>query len=129
MKLGIDSQKLPEFVKRGPLASLDLVKELGLGGLFFPTVLDMSPTLDKAALRDIREKADELGLYLESGVGKINPYCSAEAPEFRAIGEGDVILGFTRMIEASASTNVGSSFSAGGRSSRIPSPSAIARAR
>lgn len=103
MRLGIDSQKLPEFVKRGPLASLDLVKELGLGGLFFPTVLDMSPTLDKGALRDIREKADELGLYLESGVGKINPYCSAEAPEFRAIGDGDVILGFTRMIEASVS--------------------------
>ncbi|MEN0119078.1 MAG: sugar phosphate isomerase/epimerase family protein [Agrobacterium cavarae] len=103
MRLGIDSQKLPEFVKRGPLASLDLVKELGLAGLFFPIVLDMSPTLDKGALRDIREKADELGLYLESGVGKINPYCSAEAPEFRAIGDGDVILGFTRMIEASAS--------------------------
>ncbi|AUC11354.1 sugar phosphate isomerase [Rhizobium sp. Y9] len=103
MRLGIDSQKLPEFVKRGPLASLDLVMELGLAGLFFPTVLDMSPTLDKGALRDIREKADELGLYLESGVGKINPYCSAEAPEFRAIGDGDVNLGFTRMIEASAS--------------------------
>lgn len=102
MRLGIDSQKLPEFLKRGPLASLDHVKELGLGGLFFPTVLDMSPTLDKGALREIRAKADELGLYLESGVGKINPYCSAEAPEFRAIGDGDIILGFTRMIEASA---------------------------
>lgn len=102
MKLGIDSQKLPEFLKRGPMASLDHVKELGLGGLFFPTVLDMNPSLDKGALRDIRAKADELGLYLESGVGKINPYCSAEAPEFRAIGDGDIMLGFTRMIEASA---------------------------
>ncbi|CDZ57166.1 sugar phosphate isomerase/epimerase family protein [Neorhizobium galegae] len=102
MRLGIDAQKLPEAVKRGPLASLDHVKELGLGGIFFPTVLDMSPTLDKVELRDIRAKADELGLYLESGVGKINPYCSAEAPEFRAIGDGDIILGFTRMIEAGA---------------------------
>jgi sugar phosphate isomerase/epimerase len=102
MRLGIDGQKLPEVQKRGPLASLDHVKELGLGGIFFSTVLDMSPTLDKGALRDIRTKADELGLYLESGVGKINPYCSAEAPEFRAIGDGDVMLGFTRMIEASA---------------------------
>lgn len=35
MKLGIDAQKLPEFGKRGPLASLDLVRELGLGGIFF----------------------------------------------------------------------------------------------
>jgi len=102
MRLGIDAQKLPEAIKRGPLASLDHVKELGLGGIFFPTILDMSPTLDKGELRDIRAKADELGLYLESGVGKINPYCSAEAPEFRAIGDGDIILGFTRMIEAGA---------------------------
>lgn len=102
MRLGIDGQKLPEARKRGPLKSLDHVRELGLGGIFFSTILDMSDTLDKGALAEIRAKADELGLYLEAGVGKINPYCSAEAPEFRAIGDGDVILGFTRMIEASA---------------------------
>lgn len=102
MRLGIDGQKLPEAKKRGPLKSLEHVKELGLGGIFFSTILDMSETLDKGELADIRAKADELDLYLEAGVGKINPYCSAEAPEFRAIGDGDVILGFTRMIEASA---------------------------
>jgi sugar phosphate isomerase/epimerase len=102
MRLGIDGQKLPESKKRGPLRSLDHVKQLGLSGIFFSTILDMSETLDKGQLADIRAKADELGLYLEAGVGKINPYCSAEAPEFRAIGGGDIILGFTRMIEASA---------------------------
>ncbi|MDQ0322047.1 sugar phosphate isomerase/epimerase [Pararhizobium capsulatum DSM 1112] len=102
MKLGIDSIKLPESKKRGPLASLDHVKELGLAGIFFSTVLDMSPTLDPGALRDIRAKADELGLYLESGIGKVNPYCSAEEPALRAAGGGDIIAGFTRMIEASA---------------------------
>ncbi|WP_313614692.1 sugar phosphate isomerase/epimerase family protein [Agrobacterium sp.] len=102
MRLGIDGQKLPEVKKRGPLKSLEHVRDLGLSGIFFSTVLDMSETLDKGELTEIRAKADELGLYLESGVGKINPYCSAEAPEFRAIGDGDVIKGFTRMIEASA---------------------------
>ncbi|MGR2856860.1 sugar phosphate isomerase/epimerase [Erwinia sp. 1181_3] len=102
MKLGIDGLKLPEVKKRGPLASLDHVKSLGLQGIFFSTVLDMSPNLDSGLLRDIRAKADELGLYLESGLGKINPYCSAEAPELRAIGNGDIIAGLTRMIEASA---------------------------
>jgi sugar phosphate isomerase/epimerase len=102
MKLGIDGIKLPEAKKRGPLASLDHVKELGLAGIFFSTALDMSPTLDPGALRDIRAKADALGLYLESGIGKINPYCSAEEPALRAAGGGDIIAGFTRMIEASA---------------------------
>ncbi|MCW1750746.1 sugar phosphate isomerase/epimerase family protein [Rhizobium acaciae] len=103
MKLGIDSIKLPEAKKRGPLASLDHVKELGLGGIFFSTALDMSPDLDSGLLREIRAKADDLGLYLESGIGKINPYCSAEEPALRAAGGGDIIAGFTRMIEASAS--------------------------
>ncbi|HSI42375.1 MAG TPA: sugar phosphate isomerase/epimerase family protein [Xanthobacteraceae bacterium] len=102
MKLGIDGQKLPEAKKRGPLASLAHVKQLGLGGIFFSTVLDMSPDLDAGMLREIRSTADELGLYLESGLGKINPYCSAEAPELRAAGGGDIMAGFTRMIEASA---------------------------
>ena len=102
MKLGIDGQKLPEVKKRGPLKSLDHVKELGLQGIFFSTVLDMSPKLDAGALTDIRAKADDLGLYLESGLGKINPYSSAEAPELRAAGDGDIMAGFTRMIEASA---------------------------
>jgi len=102
VKLGIDWQKLPEGKKRGPLASLDLVRELGLGGLFFPTILDMSPTLDEAELCDIRAKADDLGLYLETGLGKINPFCSAEAPELRAAGDGDIIAGLTRMIELAA---------------------------
>ncbi|MBY5549524.1 sugar phosphate isomerase/epimerase [Rhizobium leguminosarum] len=102
MKLGIDSIKLPESKKRGPLASLDHVKELGLAGIFFSTALDMSPDLDSGLLREIRAKADDLGLYLESGIGKINPYCSAEEPALRAAGGGDIIAGFTRMIEASA---------------------------
>ncbi|MBY5622881.1 sugar phosphate isomerase/epimerase family protein [Rhizobium leguminosarum] len=102
MKLGIDSIKLPEAKKRGPLASLDHVKEVGLAGIFFSTALDMSPDLDSGLLREIRAKADDLGLYLESGIGKINPYCSAEEPALRAAGGGDIIAGFTRMIEASA---------------------------
>ncbi|TAX28811.1 sugar phosphate isomerase/epimerase family protein [Rhizobium leguminosarum] len=102
MKLGIDSIKLPEAKKRGPLASLDHVKELGLAGIFFSTALDMSPDLDRGLLREIRAKADDLGLYLESGIGKINPYCSAEEPALRAAGGGDIIAGFTHMIEASA---------------------------
>lgn len=102
MKLGIDGLKLPEAKKRGPLGSLDLVKELNLSGIFFSTILDMSPNLDLGLLRDIRLKADALDLYLEAGIGKINPYCSAEAPELRSIGDGDIIAGCIRMIEASA---------------------------
>lgn len=102
MKLGIDWEKLPQANRRGPLASLDHVRGMGLAGIFFPTVLHMSPTLDRGFLRELRDKADGMGMYLEAGLGKINPYCSAEAPELRAAGDGDIIAGLTRMIELAA---------------------------
>lgn len=102
MKLGIDWQKLPEAQKRGPMASLDHVREMGLAGIFFPTILDMSPSLDRGFLGELRAKADGMGLYLEAGLGKINPYCSAEAPELRAAGNGDILAGLARMVELAA---------------------------
>lgn len=102
MRIGVDGSKIPEAAKRGPIASLDHGHELGLSGLFFRTVLDMSPTLDPGELRAIRQKADDLGMYMESGLGKVNPYANAELPELRAIGDGDIVLGFRRMMEACA---------------------------
>ena len=102
MKIGIEGLKMPEGARRGPLASLDHAQSYGMGGIAFSTMLDMSPTLDRGALRDIRSHADELGMYLESGLGKINPYCSAESPELRAIGDGDIVAGLRLMMEAAA---------------------------
>jgi len=102
MKIGVEGLKMPEAKKRGPLASLSHMKGIGMQGIFFSTVLDMSPTLDRGELAEIRAEADRLGMYLESGLGKVNPYSSAEAPELRAIGGGDLVEGFRRMMEASA---------------------------
>ena len=75
-------------------------------GLFFRTVLDMSPSLDIGALRAIRQRADELGMYLETGLGKVNPYATAEAPKLRAIGDGDIVEGFRRMMNACAQSRL-----------------------
>lgn len=102
MRLGVDGRKIPEAAKRGPVASLDHGRQLGLDGLFFRTVLEMSPTLDGGYLRAIRQRADELDMYLETGLGKVNPYATPEAPELRQIGDGDIVLGFRRMMEACA---------------------------
>jgi sugar phosphate isomerase/epimerase len=102
MRIGIEGLKMPEATLRGPLASLDHARSYGMAGISFSSILDMSPTLDPGALRAIRVRADELGMYLEAGLGKLNPYCSAEAPEPRAIGDGDIVAGLRRMMEASA---------------------------
>jgi len=102
MRIGIDGRKIPQSAKRGPIGSLEHGKALGMEGLFFRTILDMSRTLDRGLLAAIRSRADELGLYLEAGLGKVNPYATPEAPELRAVGDGDIALGFRRMMEASA---------------------------
>src|SRR5690348_13499692 len=102
MRIGVDGRKIPRAVERGPLRSLDHARELGTEGLFFRTVLEMSPTLDLGELREIKAHADALGMYLETGLGKVNPYATPEARELRAIGEGDIRLGFERMMRACA---------------------------
>src|SRR5262245_62160906 len=102
MRVGVDGRKLPRPNDEDGLRSLDLCRALGLEGIFFRTVLDMSPRLDPVELREIRAHADELGLYLEAGLGKVNPYALAEAPEIRAAGDGDTRRGFERMMRACA---------------------------
>ena len=102
MRVGVDGRKIPEAAERGPLRSLDHAKELGMEGLFFRTVLEMSPTLDPGELSAIRAHADALGLYLETGLGKVNPYATPETPELRRVGDGDIRLGFERMMRACA---------------------------
>ncbi|MCF7552734.1 sugar phosphate isomerase/epimerase [Pseudonocardia sp. WMMC193] len=102
MKLGIDGRKIPGAVPGDPVSVLRTAHELGMEGVFFRTVLDMSPTLDACLLAETRAVADDLGMYLESGLGKVNPYASPETPELRRIGDGDVVLGFRRMMQACA---------------------------
>ncbi|MGB8416946.1 sugar phosphate isomerase/epimerase family protein [Paraburkholderia sp.] len=102
MRLGIDGKKMPEAGKWGTAGILDRARELGMGGVFFRTVLDMSPTLDLGHLREVRAKADALGMYLETGVGKVNPYALPETPEIREVGNGDVLHGFRRLMETCA---------------------------
>ncbi|WP_438752252.1 sugar phosphate isomerase/epimerase family protein [Pararhizobium sp. O133] len=105
MRIGVDGKKIPQATLRGPIASFDHAREMGLSGLFFRTVLEMSPNLDHGLLRAVREKADSLGMYLETGLAKVNPYALAETPEVRRAGDGDTLLGFRRMMEACA--NIG----------------------
>lgn len=100
MRVGVDGQKIPLATELGPLKSFEHAQALGLEGLFFRTVLEVSPRLDHGEMREIKAHADSLGMYVESGLGKVNPYATPEAPELRAAGDGDILLGFRRMLEA-----------------------------
>lgn len=100
MRVGVDAAKIGAVGRQGAIAMLDYVSAHGLDGIFFRTVLDMSPTLDEGELAEIRAHADHLGLYLEAGVGWVNPYNTAETPHMRAFGKGDYRLAVERMIHA-----------------------------
>lgn len=100
MKIGVDGRKIPGAADRTPVEILGYAHDLGMEGVYFRTVLDISPTLDLGLLREVRQEADRLGLYLQMGLGKVNPYAAAEAPEIRRLGDGDYTRGMLRMLEA-----------------------------
>ncbi|NUP74663.1 MAG: TIM barrel protein [Sinomonas sp.] len=100
MKIGVDGRKIPGAANHTPFEILEHAKALGMEGVYFRTVLDITPTLDLGVLRELRKHADALGLYLQMGLAKVNPYAAAEAPEVRVLGEGDYTRGIVRLMEA-----------------------------
>ncbi|KHL94504.1 sugar phosphate isomerase [Paenibacillus sp. IHB B 3415] len=106
MRIGADGKYLPGGQNLNPVEKLEYAHSLGLEGLFFRTILDISPKLDRLQIGAVQQKAQELGLYLEAGLGRVNPYTNPETPELRAAGDGDVLLGFRRMMEAAAAVDI-----------------------
>ncbi|MFB7112805.1 sugar phosphate isomerase/epimerase family protein [Streptomyces sp. NPDC056190] len=104
--IGVDASKLPGSERHGPLWSLDRAVELGLEGVFFRSVWDLSDTLDAGELAEVSAVARERGLYLEVGTAKCNPFAAPEARRVRELGDGDYLLGFARLIRAAAGAGI-----------------------
>ncbi len=106
MKVGSDTDKLPSEVKKqGAFAVLDYLHARGFDGAFFRLMLDLSPTLDHGELKEVKAHADSLGLFLEAGIGWVNPYNTPERPEIRRFGNGDYRLAVEKMISAARIIN------------------------
>jgi sugar phosphate isomerase/epimerase len=100
LRVGTDTSKFPGADELGAVGTLEAVAALGLDGAFFRSAFALSPTLDAGELADVTAAAVDLGLYLEVGTAKVNPYATPEAPEIRRLGEGDYLLGLERIIRA-----------------------------
>lgn len=104
--VGVDSTKLVDS-RGGPAGRfLERSAELGLDGVFFRSILELSPTLEAGELRDVMQTARDLGQRVEAGAGKVNPFATPEAPAIRALGGGDYLYAMRRMIEAAASVGI-----------------------
>ena len=94
MRVGLDGKY------RSGVETLRFAHAEGLDGAFFRRPMAFSETLDPGALREGRQLADELGLYLELGVGRVNPYVFDKNPDLAALGDGDYRRGFERVVHA-----------------------------
>ncbi|MEU4564232.1 TIM barrel protein [Actinoplanes sp. NPDC023936] len=81
---------------------LDSLTAQGLDGCNIRTLDDLSPTLDRGYLAEFAAHARAADLYVEMGIGKVNPFMTAELPRVRKLGGGDYLAGMTRMIEVCA---------------------------
>jgi sugar phosphate isomerase/epimerase len=102
LPVGADATKFPDARRLGPSGTLAEARSLGLDGLFFRSLLEISGSLDRGELREVASEARAHGMYLEGGLGKVNPFATPESPELRAIGDGDIRRGFVLMMEAAA---------------------------
>lgn len=101
MKVGLEMDH-SGIKNQDPIIALEQAKMHGFDGVYYRLMLDLSPTLDPGRLKEIKDHADSLGLYLEAGVGWVNPYNTSENPEIRRFGGGDYKLAMERMILAAA---------------------------
>ena len=72
-RVGIYSRSLPGSAALDPAAALAAARGHGLDGVIFNTILELSPSLDHGALRALKARADDLGVDLAVGVGRIHP--------------------------------------------------------
>jgi sugar phosphate isomerase/epimerase len=100
MRIGTEGDHIGKAKQRGGIGTLDFAHAQGLEGVFFKSILDVSPTLDLGELREAKAHADARGLYLEVGIGRVNPYNTAESPHVRRLGGGDYRQAMVAMIEA-----------------------------
>ncbi|HEY3110951.1 MAG TPA: sugar phosphate isomerase/epimerase [Chloroflexota bacterium] len=99
MRVGLDGFAIPGR-PLDPFETLAWVSEQGLDGYFFGLLTRVSPTLDPGYLGELRARADDLGLYLEVGVGTVNPTRFASSPAVLALGDGQYRPGFERLLRA-----------------------------
>lgn len=79
-----------------------LAKEYGLDGVYYKSPIYLSPTLDVGELNHCAQLAKEAGIYMDFGVGRVNPYNTNETPEIWELTGGDYKKAMELQIVAGA---------------------------
>lgn len=77
-------------------------KAYGLDGVYYKSPIYLSPSLDNAELDRCLELSKAAGVYLDFGVGRVNPYNTNETPEIWKLTGGDYLKAMELQIIAGA---------------------------
>jgi sugar phosphate isomerase/epimerase len=105
-RIGVDSSKFGLPHSRPATAVVERAAGRGLQGVYFRSILELSPTLDLGEVREVMALAADLDQRVEAGAGKVNPFATPEAPAIRALGGGDYLRAMTRMVEVAAAAGI-----------------------
>jgi len=84
------------------VAAYDRVLAFGFAGMYYKSPQYITKNLDPGRLQAARQYADQLGLYLEFGLGRVNPYNTSESPDVWLLGGGNYLLALEKLIAAAA---------------------------
>lgn len=104
--IGIIKSSLPDGRSLTAAEALQAAAKLGLQGLLFNSLFDVSPTLDPAELAAARAEADRLGLEISSMLGIVNPALPARSQPIVDVGGGDMQAGIERLVELAAGIGI-----------------------
>lgn len=113
-----------------PLETLDALQELGFDGILVRTMDEAFPTLDAGDIAAFAREAESRGFGVQMGVGKVNPYMTAELPRVRDLGGGSYLAGMERMLRLCAEHGWRETWTAsGGYKHGLPAPFCFDRFR
>lgn len=104
--IGIIKSSLPDGRVLTAVEALQAAAKLGLQGLLFNSLFDISRTLDPAELAAAHAEADRLGLEISSMLGIINPALPARSQPIVDAGNGDMQAGIERLVEHAAGIGI-----------------------
>jgi sugar phosphate isomerase/epimerase len=113
-----------------PVKTLVALADLGFEGILVRTLDEAFPTLDAGAIAEFSAEARVRGMFVQAGLGKVNPYMTAELPRVRDLGDGSYLAGMERMIAICAEQGWTEAWSAtGGYKPELPAPYCFDRFR
>lgn len=104
--IGIVKSSLPGGREMSAMDALQAAATLGVEGLLFATLFDISPPLDRTEMHAVRTEADRLGLTLSSSLGFINPAAPARGAKLIELGQGDMAEGAKHLINLAADIGI-----------------------